>query len=962
MVAAVATASIGGEGVHGNGGFKRDSASSVRFPLHARASSSTSARDVVESYLVAVTNKYPSGSLSPSGPSGPPAEWFRRRASIAKSVVASSGGALYANITIGTPPQNFFVDCDTGSDALNRFTASTSSTFTYANGASNVQTITYGTGSVEGVPSNDTVTWGGYTSVAQPFLLVTAEDQVMAEQMLDTGDGIMGLAYSEGLSRATSDTILSGLAAHAQLPADFFSLWFNQSATSLSSVSTPYGGLLILGEIDSALYTGDFSYASLVPSVIPTSDGSATSIIYYWSVNAGTISVSGGGSISPPSGTIVIVDSGTTLIVLDDTTFTSLISSLDSFVQLQYSSSSQVYYTTCTAAEKLPAINFMLGGNGVSYTLTPSQYIFSDGQECVLGIQSSGSTSAEWVFGQVFLANYYSVFDFTNKRVGFAVTAGSSVLASTDANVITDAGSAGSGAATTSGSKSSFAERSVSLTKENGVRSLVFRHGDAFAIDVTPRRAAKPVWETVVDARTGLMLVHRLVTKAGLSLITDSYDISFEPNVNAYNLVSRKSTPASPQLLSSTTPKSQPDKILSHTARTQFPAIQSPFLIDSSRNTISSKNAPPSLQPQLKNICNDCDGGCSGSSGSMVTRLVTEFEIADAQTRQTTPWERQLHRQHQQHQQKFEIDFARPQTRIGYLHSSVAVTAATGANGLKRLRCRAKTAAADFAGVGSDNEVVKSIAGTRNRTQTNNNNNETKNDIKTTGSLQNEKNVSNSDFRFPLILTHETPPPQQLSLQKQQQQQLAEKQPTVTPQQILLSKPVDPRPRQPHRQLQVNPSSGTIIINRNGSPTPQLKSPARKCSTTTTMTIPLTPRQRRLSQNSVPATRELGDDDYCCASDDLFEQQWRAAAEGDALPVWLLNDNDGNEAFRKSVGDSSGCGDDALRDRIEQMCNEEVAEFEERLISHDALRPGSRVRGLLIEDCLVREVAEDNND
>ncbi|KAJ3119866.1 hypothetical protein HK100_000125 [Physocladia obscura] len=361
--------------------------------------------------------------------------------------------------------------CSSCASTSNRFTTSKSSTFAYIDGASNVQTITYGTGAVQGVPANETVTWGGYTSVAQPFLLVTAEDSVMAAQMLGTGDGIMGLAYSEGLSRATSDTILSGLAAHAQLPADFFSLWFNQSTTSLSSSSTPYGGLLILGEIDSSLYTGDFSYASLVPSDISTTDGSSTSIIYYWSVEANTISVSGGASISPPSGTIVIVDSGTTLIVLDSATIETLIASLKKFATLEYSTSSEIYYTSCTAAANLPAITFMLGGNGVSYTLTASQYVISDGQECVLGIQSSGSTSAEWVFGEVFLSNYYAVFDFTNKRVGFAVAAGSTVLASTDASVITDTGSVGSGestgsgaATTTSGSKSSFAERSVYLT------------------------------------------------------------------------------------------------------------------------------------------------------------------------------------------------------------------------------------------------------------------------------------------------------------------------------------------------------------------------------------------------------------------------------------------------------------------------------------------------------------------
>ncbi|OCT91838.1 gastricsin [Xenopus laevis] len=314
----------------------------------------------------------------------------------------------YGPISIGTPPQNFLVLFDTGSSNLwvpstycqnsactnhHVFNPSQSSTY-----SSNGQRFTMGYGggnvasSVTGLFGYDTVSIQGISITNQEFGLTITEPT--SNFYYSPFDGILGLAYP-GLSVGGAQTVLQGMVQESLLNPAMFSIYLGSQS-----------GEIIFGGVDSTLYTGQINWAPLSQEL-------------YWQIDLQEFSINGQPTGWCSQGCQAIVDTGTTQLNIPQTYLTQLLPYLG--IQNQNGG----YYVNCNNLQNLPTLSFTI--NGVSFPLSPSAYIIQENGYCSANFLNLSLPAQNgqplWILGDVFLRQYYSVFDYGNNQIGFASVA-----------------------------------------------------------------------------------------------------------------------------------------------------------------------------------------------------------------------------------------------------------------------------------------------------------------------------------------------------------------------------------------------------------------------------------------------------------------------------------------------------------------------------------------------------------
>lgn len=328
--------------------------------------------------------------------------------------------SYFAQVSVGTPPQNFDLVLDTGSSDLWFATAScvscsqgtpllqpTRSTTIQA--SSQRISLSYGSGNATGIVMQDTVSMGPFTVNPQVFIAV---DQVSDGLIDGQLSGIMGLAF-QGIANSGALPFWQALLNQNQLTNPEFSFFITRFLNDPTAQSEEPGGVLTLGGTNSTFFQGNIDFQ---PS---TSTGG------FWLQSVAGVSVDGK-TVSIGNAVTAAIDTGTTLIGAPTAAVNGIWSAVKGAVPLSgqmagfwsFPCSTQVTVSISFGGPSWPIsiddLNLGTVGAGNSQCLGA---IF----DIELGTgpgQAAGTP--EWIVGDTFLKNVYSVFRAQPPSVGFA--------------------------------------------------------------------------------------------------------------------------------------------------------------------------------------------------------------------------------------------------------------------------------------------------------------------------------------------------------------------------------------------------------------------------------------------------------------------------------------------------------------------------------------------------------------
>ncbi|OXB71181.1 UNVERIFIED_CONTAM: hypothetical protein H355_011180 [Colinus virginianus] len=307
--------------------------------------------------------------------------------------------SYYGTISIGTPPQDFTVIFDTGSSNLwvpsvyctssacsnhKKFNPSKSSTYV---GTNETVYIAYGTGSMSGILGYDTVAVSSIDVKNQIFGL--SETEPGSFFYYCPFDGILGLAFPS-IASSGATPVFDNMMDQDLVAMDLFSVYLSKNGES--------GSFVLFGGIDPYYTSNGISWVPLSAET-------------YWQITMDKVTL-GEKSVGCYFTCQAIVDTGTSLLAVPQGAYNRIIRDLG------VNSDGEI---SCDDVKSLPDVTFHI--HGYTFTLSASAYVLEEDGSCSLGFESLGTPTElgeQWILGDVFIREYYVIFDRSNNKLGFS--------------------------------------------------------------------------------------------------------------------------------------------------------------------------------------------------------------------------------------------------------------------------------------------------------------------------------------------------------------------------------------------------------------------------------------------------------------------------------------------------------------------------------------------------------------
>jgi saccharopepsin len=310
----------------------------------------------------------------------------------------------FSEIQIGTPPQTFKVVLDTGSSNLwvpsqqcssiacflhSKYDSSSSST--YEKNGTEFE-IRYGSGSLSGFVSRDTLQIGDLEVKGQDFAEATNEPGLAFA--FGRFDGILGLGY-DTISVNKMVPPFYNMINQKSVDEPVFAFYLGDANKEGDDSEATFGG------IDKSHYTGELIKIPLRRKA-------------YWEVDLDSIAL--GDNVAELENTGVILDTGTSLIALPST----MAELLNKEIGATKSWNGQ-YTVDCATRDSLPDLTFTLAGH--PFKIGPYDYVLEVQGSCIssfMGMDFPEPVGPLAILGDSFLRRWYSVYDVGNNAVGLA--------------------------------------------------------------------------------------------------------------------------------------------------------------------------------------------------------------------------------------------------------------------------------------------------------------------------------------------------------------------------------------------------------------------------------------------------------------------------------------------------------------------------------------------------------------